>query len=143
MCHNAVMSDDAPLLASVRLDVWLDVACLFRTRSEAQKACKGGKVHVNGQSAKPHREIRPGDAIVITRPLGRRQQVVVRALAERHMTRALARELYEDRTPPPTREEVETRRLMRLARAFGPSPARAGAPSRRDRRLLRRLKERG
>ena len=41
--------------AEVRLDVWLDVACLFKTRSEAQKACRGGKVEVNGQSAKPHR----------------------------------------------------------------------------------------
>jgi ribosome-associated heat shock protein Hsp15 len=139
----AEMADQTPPPASVRLDVWLDVACLFRTRSEAQKACKGGKVHVNGQSSKPHREIRPGDAIVITRPLGRRQQVVVRTLAEQHMPRARARELYEDRTPPPSQEEVETRRLMRLARAFGPTPAQAGAPGRRDRRLLRRLKERG
>ena len=43
----------------VRLDIWLDVACLFKTRSEAQRACKGGKVEVNGQSAKPHREIKP------------------------------------------------------------------------------------
>jgi len=139
----AEMADPTPPPASVRLDVWLDVSCLFKTRSEAQKACKGGKVHVNGQSAKPNREIRAGDAIVITRPLGRRQHVVVRALAERHLARALARELYEDRTPRPTEEEVETRRLMRLARALGPTPARAGAPSRRDRRLLRRLKERG
>ena len=32
----------------VRLDIWLDVACLFKTRSEAQKACKLGKVTVNG-----------------------------------------------------------------------------------------------
>ena len=31
---------------SMRLDVWLDVACLFRTRSEAQKACRNGKVDV-------------------------------------------------------------------------------------------------
>ena len=30
----------------MRLDQWLDIACLFRTRSEAQKACKGGKVDV-------------------------------------------------------------------------------------------------
>ena len=34
-------------LDAVRLDVWLDVACLFRTRSEAQNACRGGKVTVN------------------------------------------------------------------------------------------------
>ncbi len=48
---------------SVRLDVWLDVACLFKTRSEAQKACNGGKVDVNGQKAKPHRLLRVDDVI--------------------------------------------------------------------------------
>ena len=126
---------------ALRLDVWLDVACLFRTRSEAQKACKGGKVDVNGQAAKPHRDIRPGDEIVISRPLGRRQRVVVRGLAERHITKAEARKLYEDLTPLPTAEEVEMRRMARLARAFV-RPARAGAPDKRERRQLRRLKER-
>jgi len=135
-----MVSEASPALAAVRLDVWLDVACLFKTRSEAQKACKGGKVEVNGQRAKPHRDVRRGDAILITRPLGRRQHVVVTDLEQRHVSRARARELYEDRTPPPSAEEVEMRRMARLARAFGAGPAPAGAPDRRDRRLLRRLK---
>jgi ribosome-associated heat shock protein Hsp15 len=127
---------------AIRLDVWLDVACLFRTRSEAQKACKGGKVDVNGQSAKPHREVRPGDEIVISRPLGRRQRLVVRALADRHIAKAEARDLYEDLTPPPTAEEIEMRRMARLSRPFL-RPAGAGAPDKRERRQLRRLKGRG
>ncbi len=125
---------------ALRLDIWLDVACLFRTRSEAQKACKGGKVQVNGQSAKPHREIRAGDEILITRPLGRRQRVVVRGLAEKHMPKAQARGLYEDLTPPPTPEEVEMRRIERLTRALNKAPT--GAPDKRQRRELRRMKER-
>jgi ribosome-associated heat shock protein Hsp15 len=125
---------------AVRLDVWLDVACLFRTRSEAQKACKGGKVDVNGQSAKPHREIRPGDELLITRPLGRRQRVVVRALADRHIEKALARALYEDITPPPTPEEIAMRRFERLTRSI--RTATTGAPDKRERRHLRRMKER-
>jgi ribosome-associated heat shock protein Hsp15 len=125
----------------VRLDVWLDVSCLFRTRSEAQRACRGGKVDVNGQAAKPHREIKPGDEIIIRRPLGRRQHVVVRGLAERHVAKAEARELYEDLTPKPTPEEVEMRRIERLTRAFL-RPAGAGAPDKRERRALRRLKQR-
>ena len=49
----------------MRLDVWLDVACLFRTRSEAQAACRGGKVDVNGNAAKPNRLVRPGDELRI------------------------------------------------------------------------------
>ena len=125
--------------ASIRLDVWLDVACLFKTRSEAQRACKGGKVDVNGYSAKPHREVKPGDEIEISRPLGRKQRIRIRSLADRHIPRVEARELYEDLTPPPTPEEVEARRIERLARAFI-RPAGAGTPDKRERRQLRRMK---
>ncbi len=124
----------------VRLDVWLDVACLCKTRSEAQKACKGGKVDVNGQAAKPHREVRPGDIIEISRPQGRRQRVVVLSTAEQHLPKSEARKLYEDTTPPPSPEERELIDLMRLAgpRRRHASPA---APDRRERRRLRGLKE--
>jgi len=66
--------------APVRLDTWLDVACLFKTRSQAQAACKGGKVEVNGDRAKPHRKIKPGDEIRITMGGGWRRIVVVREL---------------------------------------------------------------
>jgi len=125
--------------AEVRLDVWLDVACLFKTRSEAQSACRGGKVDVNGQATRPHRTIRPGDQIRITRPSGRRQIVVVRALADRHVPKADARALYDDLTPPPAPEEVEMRRLARIFHAVTQThPGRA--PDRRERRALRRLK---
>ena len=128
------------LMDSVRLDVWLDVSCLFRTRSEAQKACKAGKVEVNGQPAKPNRDIKSGDEIVISRPLGRKQRVVVYEVADKHIARKEARGLYEDLTPPPTAEEVEQRRIDRLTRAFM-RPQSAGTPDRRERRQLRRLKE--
>jgi ribosome-associated heat shock protein Hsp15 len=126
-------------MEALRLDVWLDTSCLFRTRSEAQKACKIGRVQVNGQAAKAHREIRPGDEIVISRPLGRKQTVVVNALAEKHVPKAQARQLYEDRTPALTEEEVEMRRLARLSQALMRAPA--VRPDKRDRRRLRRLKE--
>ena len=127
-------------MESVRLDIWLDVACLFRTRSEAQKACRAGKVDVNGQPSKPHREIKSGDEIVIGRPLGRKQRVVVYAVTDTHVPRKDARALYEDLTPPPTPEEVEQRRIDRLARAFL-RPQSAGSPDKRERRQLRRMKE--
>ena len=123
----------------VRLDVWLDVACLFKTRSEAQKACNGGKVTVNGRPARPNRPVRPGDEIQIGRAYGRTQRLVVRTVTTRHVPRADARQLYEDRTPPPTAEEITTRRLERVYRA-SMSPPRA--PDKRERRQLRRLKGR-
>ena len=96
---------------------------------------------MNGQPAKPHRELREGDELVINRPLGRKQTVVVLALADRHIAKAEARALYEDRTPPPTNEEVEARRMARLTRPFV-SQAAQGSPDKRERRALRRLKGR-
>jgi ribosome-associated heat shock protein Hsp15 len=125
----------------MRLDVWLDVSCLFKTRSEAKRACEGGKVDVNGQAAKPNRELKQGDRLEITRRFGRRQQVVVQGFAEKHIPRADARLLFEDVTPKPSPEELE---LLRMARMAAPFTRRAslGAPDKRERRQLRRLKGR-
>jgi ribosome-associated heat shock protein Hsp15 len=125
--------------SSVRLDVWLDVACLCRTRSEAQAAIKGGKVDINGHTAKPHKEVKPGDVIDITRPLGRRQKVEVVATADTHIPKAQARELYRDITPPPSPEEQAMLELLRLARPGRRGPV--SAPGRDERRRLRREKE--
>jgi len=140
MTHDAEATGRPPL-AEVRLDVWLDVACLFKTRSEAQKACRGGKVDVNGQGGKPHRALHVGDRLRITRAAGRRQQVIVRTLAEQHVPKAGAKLLYEDVTPPPTAEELAVRELERhfwkARRATAPR-----APDRRERRRLREEKER-
>jgi ribosome-associated heat shock protein Hsp15 len=124
---------------ATRVDIWLDVACLFKTRSEASRAVSSGKVEVNGQRVKPHRMLRPGDEIVIQRGSGPRQNVIVRACASQHVAKALARQMYDDITPPPTPEQVEVRRIERLLRkAAGPVSRRA--PDRRERRALRRLK---
>ena len=120
--------------------MWLDVSCLYRTRSEAQKAIRGGKVEVNRQGGKPHRELKEGDEIELSRPLGRKQTVVVRGFSEHHIPKADAKKLYEDITPAPTPEEAEMRRMARLARPFVRA-ANAGSPDKRERRELRRMKE--
>jgi ribosome-associated heat shock protein Hsp15 len=123
---------------AVRLDIWLDVACLFRTRSEAQKACKNGKIEVNRQSAKPHRTVRAGDEVEISRPFGRKQRLRVRGVTDRNVAKADARLLYEDLTPPPTAEEIAMRKLERMHRAAMTPPR---APDKRARRALRKMKE--
>ncbi len=125
---------------SVRLDIWLDVACLFKTRSQAQTACQRGRVEVNGDRGKAHRSVRAGDTIVIHLTGGQRRTIEVVEVERTNVSRARARELYIDHTPPPTPEELELRRMQRLS-----APPRrergAGAPKKRERRDLRRLKE--
>jgi ribosome-associated heat shock protein Hsp15 len=125
---------------AVRLDVWLDVACIFKTRSQAQTACKRGRVEVNGDHGKPHRLVRPGDTIRIRVPGGRLRIIEVLELESTNVPKSRARELYADRTPPPTPEEIELRKMQRLSAP--PRRARgSGAPKKRERRVLRRLKE--
>ena len=127
-----------PTARAVRLDVWLDVACLFKTRSEAQKACRTGKIEVNGQPAKPNRLLRAGDRLTIGRAFGRKQLLEVRGIADRHLAKAEARQLYEDLTPKPTPEEIEMRKQERIFRAAVTPPR---APDKRERRARRRMKE--
>jgi ribosome-associated heat shock protein Hsp15 len=132
------MSDESP--DAMRLDIWLDIACLCKTRSQAQTACKAGRVTVNGDRGTPHRMVRPGDEVRIGFPGGRTRIVAVRELAATSVSKARARELYEDRTPPPTPEEIEARRMQRLAQPPRRLPG-AGAPKKKERRDLRRIKE--
>jgi len=113
----------------MRLDAWLDVACLFKTRSEAKRQCESGHVEVNGERAKPHRTVREGDRLRLNRGMGRHQDVVVRMLIEQHVKKTEARALYDDLTPPPTPYRAATRA--------------AGTPDRRRRRALRAAKEGG
>ena len=131
------MDPELPAPAPQRLESWLDVACLFRTRSAAAKACDGGRVEVNGGRGKPHRLVRAGDRVEITLDFGRRRIVRVLGTAERSLPKAEARRLWEDLTPPPSPEEAEARLRERLSR-----PVHAGRPDARGRRSIRRLKGR-
>lgn len=126
----------------MRIDVWLDVACLCKTRTEAKRCCEGGKVSLNGQSAKPNREVAVGDVVEVTRSQGHRMRVIVRGLSDQHIAKALARTLYEDVTPEPS---PEVKAMLELARLAGPRPARGPARplDKYEKRRLRREKEGG
>jgi ribosome-associated heat shock protein Hsp15 len=121
----------------MRLDVWLDVACLFKTRSEAKRACEGGKVEINGEHAKPNRQLREGDRLRISRGHGYTQDVIVRILIDQHVRKSEARALYDDVTPVPTPEQVEMQRIERTYRAAARA---AGTPDRRRRRKIIQFK---
>jgi hypothetical protein len=70
-----------------------------------------------------------------------RREVRVLELADRHVAKAQARALYEDLTPPPTAEEVELRRMSRLAPPPAP-PRGLGRPEKRARRQIERFRGR-
>ena len=123
----------------VRLDTWLDIACIFRTRSESQRACKGGKVSLNGHRAKPHNQIRIGDELDITFSGGRKRRFSVTGLAETHIPKNQARTLYLDITPPPTPDERELQDLLRRVKPENRGP-KIGRSIRRKRDVNEKLR---
>ncbi len=115
----------------MRVDRWCWAARLFKTRSLAAKACAAGHVKCNGTSVKAAKQIRPGDHLEVLTPGGPRV-VDVLLLADRRGPAAVARTLYEDRTPVVPEEKRDA-----AVRDRG-----AGRPTKRDRRLLIRFRQR-
>jgi ribosome-associated heat shock protein Hsp15 len=122
-----------PSGSGVRLDKWLHVARVYKTRSLATRACQMSRVRVNGAVAKPHRSLALGDRVEaeITRDWTR--VLVVRELADRTLPKAEVPRLYEDLSPErPKPDPME--RLMRrppVLRERG-----AGRPTKQQRRKI-------
>jgi ribosome-associated heat shock protein Hsp15 len=117
----------------VRLDKWLWAARFFKTRSMASQAVIGGKVHVNGQRAKPARIVQLGDELKITR-----NELIfivkVQAISERRRPAVEALLLYEESVDSiKAREEERAIRKMIYTGQTAP----AGRPGKRDRRKIR------
>lgn len=120
--------------AEVRLDVWIWSVRLFKSRSLASSACKGGHVAVNGNKAKPSTMVSVGDKVVSLTAGGERI-TVVRRLIQKRVGAAVAVTCYEDLTPaPPPKEEI----VHVAVRDRG-----AGRPTKRERRQLDRFRQPG
>jgi ribosome-associated heat shock protein Hsp15 len=117
---------------TVRIDKWLWAARFYKTRSLASEAVSGGKVHVNGQRAKPSRTLRPGDTLLISRN-EIEYTITVLALSERRGPAPEAQKLYRE-----TDDSIQRRELAASQRRLtaGNAPAPQRRPNKRDRRLL-------
>lgn len=118
---------------TVRLDKWLWAARFFKTRSLATDEISRGRVQVNGQDAKPSRDVRVGDRIDLRHGTDLRN-VVVRGLSAMRGPAPVAQALYEETPESITRREDAARR-----RREAPEPSLSidqGRPTKRDRRQL-------
>lgn len=120
---------------TMRLDKWLWTVRLFKTRSQATEACKGGKIKMSGVNAKPSKEIRAGDEIDIVQG-GIRKTVLVKQLSKNRVGAKLVPELMEDLTPAEELEKLEMARKINYERR----QKGLGRPSKKDRRNIDRLK---
>jgi ribosome-associated heat shock protein Hsp15 len=120
----------------VRLDKWLWAARFFKTRSLAAEAIDRGRVDVNGHPAKPARELRPGDGVVLRQDNGMKRALTVLALSLQRGPAPVAQTLYAE-----TADSVAERLRIAKERRLAPDPGQTlehGRPTKRNRRELER-----
>ena len=118
--------------ASTRVDRWVWAVRLWRTRTEATEACRGGHVSVDGKVAKPATAVGPGTRVE-ARVHGRRRILEVVQPIEKRVGAAAAAACFVDHTPP--EPVVDRTRVAERERG-------AGRPTKRERRETDRLKGR-
>ena len=130
--------DAAVSTEPVRVDKWLWAARFFKTRSLAAEAVDGGKVQVNGERAKPAKQVRPGDEVRVR--LGPYEHLLrVDATAARRGPATLAARLYTETEASRAAREKLHWQLTRAAPVIDPEK---GRPTKRDRRDLDRFRKR-
>lgn len=118
----------------VRIDRWLWAVRVFKTRTLAAEACRGGKVEIAGENVKPSRLVRAGELVEVNKEGVLREFRIVRVLAKRVGAKRVA-EFAEDLTPP---ERLEVQKET-VAQAILKRDAGTGRPTKRDRRDIDRL----
>lgn len=124
---------NASLSSGVRIDAWAWAVRLYPSRSAATAACRSGHLKLNGKTVKPAQTVHLGDSVRALTPGGERLLVVTGLLVKR-VGAAVAAEHYDDLTPPPPPREERPATVLR--------DRGAGRPTKRDRRLIERLRGR-
>lgn len=111
----------------LRIDKYLWSIRLFKTRADVVDACKGGRVKINGQKAKPAHAVKIGDIYVLQKGSERKEIKVIGLLARR-VSAEIALTFYEDLTPV-TQPAISTQKTPVYQRG-------ADRPTKKQRRSL-------
>ena len=120
---------------SIRLDKWLKIARIFKTRSQAGHACDENHVKVNGEVAKAAKPIKLGDKLTV-KGKNRYREIEVAGISFKNISAKEARELYrEEKQEKLPEESLELIRLMKQSVIKYP-----GRPTKKERRNLMKIR---
>ena len=118
----------------MRIDQWLHAVRITKTRSDAAAACRGGRVRINGATAKPSSSVKVGDHVEAR--VNQRERIVdVTKVITKRVGAAVAAECFDDHSPAPP--EPDTFRPLFAVRDRG-----AGRPTKRELRQIDRVRGR-
>ncbi len=116
---------------AVRIDKWLWAMRVFKTRSDAADACKRSKVMVNGTEAKPSRELRVGDTIVVKKLPVTYTYKVLQLIGNRQPAKNVP--LYAENLTP--QEELDKLNVQHTT-IFVSRERGTGRPTKKERRVI-------
>lgn len=117
-----------------RLDKWLWAVRVFKTRPEATANCRNGHVQVNGQDAKPGRDIHAGEIVTVKVGMVTRT-LRVTGIPKSRVAAKMLPDFFADLTPPAEYERAKQAKIEHmLARERG-----RGRPTKKDRRSMAQL----
>lgn len=119
---------------TVRIDKWLWMVRLFKTRSMATDACNAGKVKMDGNNLKASKSIKENEIYVVR--IGQLEKTVqVLGSPKSRVGAPLVPQFYTDLTPP-----EEYKRVKMLSMRFEHRDRGEGRPTKRDRRQIEFVK---
>lgn len=123
---------------TIRLDKWLKISRIYKTRALSTRACEEGKVKVNDKKAKPARLIKIGDKITI-KVRNRYRTFDVVDIVYKSISNKDAKQLYNEHTPKISEESEELYELLQEWDREGRRKYK-GRPTKKERRVLEKLR---
>jgi ribosome-associated heat shock protein Hsp15 len=138
MSSSKIKNDESEQLTGQRLDSWLFAARLFKTRSQASKACDGRKVKVNGKTGKPAKTVRVDDRLTIRNKAGKYFTLDILELCEKNLSKQQAKRLYHLHQLEYCEETQELLELFNKS-IKAAKPKYKGRPTKKERRKLAKI----
>jgi len=125
---------------SQRIDKWLNISCLFKTRAKATRACNERRIKINNHVAKPAKLVTAGDQVTIRKSGGKFINLTVLAVSHKNVTARDAKKLYEMEELQLSEEAKELMAIYAHSVKFE-KPKYKGRPTKRERRNLDKVKK--
>ena len=120
-------------MSVIRLDTYLWAVRMYKSRSLASEAIKGGKVKLNNEPVKASHSVKIGETYTLNYSGGIKKIIEVKDFIEKRQSYEIVKNYYIDHSPPLTKtEKLESIfYTVNLKRDKG-----TGRPTKKDRRDL-------
>jgi ribosome-associated heat shock protein Hsp15 len=126
---------------SMRLDKWLKIARIIKTRNHAAEACDQGKVKVNESAAKPAKLVKIGDTVSV-KFKWRTRTFDILDIVQKSIKAEEAKKLYREHEPTPEEQAAEDIRSLFYQAAKKQRPKYKGRPTKKERREMEKFRGR-